>query len=158
MNKTGDSATPKRVSALSRQVGDELIVYDSETHQAHCLNYSATAVWKSCDGQTTVSEMVATVQKVLPGIDKQVVFMALLDLQEAGLLVKGTLAIDQHRSLSRRNALRRIGKVAAVALPVVTSLLVPTPSVAASCFPLGHACTRASDCCSGRCGLSLLCL
>ena len=158
MNKTGDSATPKRVSAMSRQVGDELIVYDSETHQAHCLNYSATAVWKSCDGQTTVSEMVATVQKDLPGIDKQILLMALLELQKAGLLVKGTFSTDQHSSLSRRNALRRIGKVAAVALPVVTSLLVPTPSMAASCFPLGHACTRASDCCSGRCGLSLLCL
>jgi hypothetical protein len=38
MKRTRDSAAPQRTNALSRQLEDELIVYDLETHQAHSLN------------------------------------------------------------------------------------------------------------------------
>ena len=44
------SDTPKRVDALSRPLDDELLVYDARTHRGHCLNQTAAAVWKACDG------------------------------------------------------------------------------------------------------------
>ena len=153
MNRTGDSARPRRANAISRQLDDELIVYDIETYRAHSLNHTCAAVWKSCDGETTVADMLANMGRVLPGVDKRLVVLALIELENAGLLVKETFSVNKKSSQSRRNALQKMGKVAAVALPVITSILVPTPSMALSCFPLGHSCTKNSDCCSGHCGL-----
>ena len=161
MKRTRDFAAPQRTNALSRQLEDELIVYDLETHQAHSLNPTAAAVWRCCDGKTTVAHMIPRLEKELPGIDKRILLITLVELQNGGLLVKSTFSIDQGSSLSRRDVIRKIGKAAAVALPVVTSIVVPTPSMALSCFPLGHACTRNSDCCSNRCGIigiNLVCL
>ena len=153
MKSTRDAAKPRRTKALSRQLEGELILYDSETHQAHSLNQTAAAVWKACDGQTTVADMVTNLDKALPGIDKPILVVTLIELQKAGLLANETFSVGQDRSLSRRNAIRKIGKVAAVALPIITSIVVPTPSMALSCFPLSHACTKDADCCSGRCGI-----
>lgn len=161
MTKAGDTAAPQRTNAISRQLEDELIIYDSETHRAYSLNHTAAAVWKSCDGKTTIAAMVTRLEETLPGIDKRMLLVTLIGLQKAGLLVKGTFPIDQGSFPSRRDIIRKIGKVAAVALPVITSIVVPTPSMALSCFPLGHPCTRNADCCSGHCGvlgLSTVCL
>ena len=36
---------------------DEVLVYDLDRHQAHCLNRTAALVWRHCDGQTTVKEI-----------------------------------------------------------------------------------------------------
>ncbi len=158
MDNSG-AITPKRVDAVSRQFYDELLVYDSRTHRAHCLNQTAAAVWMACDGETTVTEMVRELQyKMTSRIDEEILWMALSKLETAGLLVEGTFLSKQRRCLSRREAMRKMGRVAAIALPVVTSMLVPTPAMALSCFPLGHSCTQNIQCCSGHCGLSLVCL
>ena len=162
MNQTGDALTPQRTNAISRQLDDELIVYDAESHQAHSLNHTAATVWKSCNGKTKVAEMVAKLQKVLPGIDNRILLVTLIKLQEAGLLTEGASSSRSQVGFpSRRDVIRKMGKAVAVALPVVTSIVVPTPSMALSCFPLGHTCTKNSDCCSNRCGLvgiKLVCL
>jgi hypothetical protein len=153
MKTHGDAATPQRTNAISRQLEGELIVYALETHHAHSLNRTAAEVWKSCDGKTTVTEMVTSLGNRLPGIDEQVLLVTLAELQKAGLLVRSTFSLSQASSRSRRDVLRKLGKVAAIAFPIVTSIVVPTPSMALSCFPLGHSCTKNSDCCSNPCGI-----
>lgn len=161
MDNSG-AITPKRIDAVSRQFYDELLVYDSRADRAHCLNQTAAAVWTACDGKTTVTEMIRELQnKIRSRIDEQILWMALSKLDAAGLLVEGTFSSEQRRSLSRREAMRRIGGAAAIALPLVTSVLVPPPAMALSCFPLGHPCTRDIDCCSHHCGvlgINLVCL
>ena len=155
-------STPKRVDAVSRQFCDELLVYDLRTDRAHCLNQAAAAVWMACDGKTTLNEMIRDLQdKMRSRIDQQILWMALSKLEAAGLLVEGTFLCKQPRRLSRREAMRKIGSAAAIALPVVTSMLVPAPAMALSCFPLGHACTQNIQCCSNHCGVlgvNLVCL
>jgi hypothetical protein len=154
-----DAIAPKRVEALSRRLGDELLVYDARTYRGHCLNQTAAAVWTACDGRTTVMEITRDLQqKLKSGIDERVVSMALLKLERAGLLLEGTCVPDELRAMSRREAMRKIGIAGAVALPVITSILVPTPAHALSCFPLGHACAVNAECCSNICGAGLLCL
>ena len=153
---------PKRIEALKGELEDELVVYDPVTHRGHCLNRSASLVWLACDGRATVSEIAARLAaETHSGISEVMIQLALIKLDRAGLLsTRGTLS-EKIRPRTRRDILRRLGTAAVFALPAVTSLLVPTPASAASCFPLLHSCTKNSDCCSNNCGISginLVCL
>ena len=38
------------------EIGDELLVYDQRSDQAHCLGSAAARVWRACDGTRTVEE------------------------------------------------------------------------------------------------------
>lgn len=153
---------PKRIDALKVELEDEFVVYDPATHRAHCLNRSASLIWLACDGRATVSEIAARLAAETDSrINEAMIELALIKLDRAGLLsTRGTLS-EKMRPRTRRDILRRLGTAAVFSLPVVTSLLVPTPANAASCFPLAHLCTKDSDCCSNHCGVSgvnLVCL
>jgi hypothetical protein len=159
---SADAIAPKRIDALSRQLYDELLVYDARTHRGHCLNQTAAAVWLACDGKTSIIEMVRRLEKELSvDVDEQIVWMTLDKLEKAGLLSEQVNSPSEVRLLSRREVVRKIGSVVAVALPIVTSIVVPPPAQAASCFPLLHSCSNNAQCCSGHCGVSgvsLVCL
>lgn len=140
-----------RVECLSREFGDELLIYDLQRNEGHCLNSTAAAAWKLCDGNNSLSQIARTLSRQFSAqVDESTVLLALDRLADAHLLVEPVMAAKR---LSRRVALRRIGIAAAIALPLVTSIVAPTPARAASCFPNGHACTSPSQCCSGLCGL-----
>jgi hypothetical protein len=143
---------PKQVDALTREFDDELLVYDIQTFRAHCLNHSAARVWVACDGRTPVSKILRD-QFSLYGMTEQLVWLALRRLERAGLL-ESTREFQRNNVLSRREGLRKIVVTAGVAVPLVVSMVVPTPTMAASCFPLLHACMHDAQCCSGHCGLS----
>jgi hypothetical protein len=145
---------PRRIDALLRPLGDELLVYDARTHRGHCLNPTAAAVWKACDGRTTITKITRDLQEQMnPGVDQRLVWLALTKLEKAGLLQKGTLAPAEFPALSRREAMRKIGVAGAIALPVISSILVPTPAQAASCLAAGQVCSSNAQCCSHDCGL-----
>ena len=40
-----------------QELPDEVLVYDLDRHRSHCLNHTASAVWRLCDGQKSVSEI-----------------------------------------------------------------------------------------------------
>ena len=42
---------------VRKQLGAEMLVYDQERDEAHCLNATAVRVWAHCDGNTTIAEM-----------------------------------------------------------------------------------------------------
>jgi hypothetical protein len=126
-----DSLAPKRKNAVVRQVADELLVYDLETNKAHCLNRIAAEVWMLCDGKTTVAEIVGKVgETATPSVDEAVVELALRRLQKAGLIEQDSSGFEPIIP-SRRVALRKMA-TAALALPLVTTILVPTAAQAAS--------------------------
>ena len=41
------------------ELPEETLMYDRERHKALCLNRTSSLVWRRCDGQTTVEEMIA---------------------------------------------------------------------------------------------------
>ena len=143
---------PRRKDAIVRQVGDEFLVLDTKTNKAHCLNHTAGRVWDFCDGETSVAEMVRALSdgSEMP-VDENIVWMALQQLRKAGLLRRDPSFPERPALLSRRDAVRRIGVAAALALPLVTSILVPTPAQAASCLHNGQACVLSQRCCTGIC-------
>lgn len=138
-----------RLDCLSRRFGDEVLVYDLQRDVGHCLNSTAAAIWKLCDGNRSPSQITRTLSTQLSvRLDASVVPLALEQLADAHLLVESEVPVDRP---SRRVAIRRIGIAAVVALPVITSVVAPTSAQAASCLHNLQACTSNAQCCSGLC-------
>ncbi len=142
----------RKDSLIVKEVDNETLVYDLETDQAHCLNDTAARVWKSCDGQTSVNEISSRLSDGLnSSVDENVVWLALDQLEKFKLL-SHTPAKPAHLSgISRRQAVRAFG-LAAIMLPVVTSLVVPTAMAQGSpvIIPIGGCCKDPKDCGPGH--------
>ncbi len=128
--------TPRARQArlLTREIGDELAVYDEDRDRLHVLNRTAALVWRHCDGQRTVADLAALVSRELGSpAGEHVVWLALARLQRAHLL-EARVAAPGVASASRRALLRGAAQTAAGALllPSVTSLTAPTAALAQS--------------------------
>jgi hypothetical protein len=135
-----------------KRVAGEMLVYDRRSHQAHCLNPAAAFVWSHCDGQTTVAEMTRLLANELKRpVAGEVVWFALDQLRESSLLAESPAPRPGMNQISRRVLMKRLGIAAAVAVPLVTSIVAPTAAAAASCLPTSAACAVNSDCCSNNC-------
>jgi DNA-binding PadR family transcriptional regulator len=122
-----DFPKARRNDLLVEKVGDETILYDGQRQLAHSLNRSASIVWENSDGEHSVPELAQLVSAEM-GIEPNdsVVEYALDKLASANLLE------DNH--VSRRDVVRRmtLAGAAALALPVVLSVVAPTEAMAAS--------------------------
>jgi hypothetical protein len=141
-----------RLDCLTREFGDEVLVYDRERNVGHCLNATAAAAWKHCDGKKSTSELaIMMTQQLSTPVNESVVQLAIEELSQARLLVESERPV---RRTSRREAIRAIGIAGAIVLPLVTSLVAPTPARAASCLANGQPCVSNVQCCTGRCGVT----
>lgn len=53
-----DTRKPVRTEGIvSRQLGDELLLYDSDESVIHVTNETAETIWQLCDGSHTISDM-----------------------------------------------------------------------------------------------------
>ena len=128
----------RKASLVVKDVDDETLVYDLETDQAHCLNDTAARVWKSCDGQTSVTEIALNLRAHEDApVEENVVWLALDQLEKFKLLEKPlNKPATFLPGMSRRQAVRALG-VAAISLPLITSIVAPTGALAQSvlqCF------------------------
>jgi len=170
---------------ITKDIDGELLIYDRTRDRAHCLNETAGAVWKLCDGRRSVAEIAgqlsgagtdgssqqteASRQKAESSaqspVFEHVVWLALDKLQRSHLLeapkpelrhkILWPPAIAGNTNMSRREAVRRFGLGAAIALPIVISMTAPTPAEAAvSCGATCHPCNSPIDCC-GVCSTSV---
>ena len=100
------------------------------------MNPTLSFVWKQCDGQTTDEEIANRLAEHvgLPP-DTNVVQLALRQLSGADLLTSESVAGITHEFPSRRELAKRVallGTSAAVLMPVLSSIVAPTPSMAKS--------------------------
>jgi hypothetical protein len=129
MNQEQPRPRARTEGLLFSPLNDELVIYDTERDAAHSLNRATSLVWQHCDGKTSVRQLAELLaQELSAPVDEQVVWLALQQLDRNHLLQ--TPVVLPAAKISRRALARRIGLVAATALPVVTSLVVP-PAVAA---------------------------
>lgn len=134
-----------------REVAEEVLVYDLGTHKAVCLNSTAAAVWRLCDGRRTAADIGKMLEKTAGAhVPEEVVWLALEQLGRDSLLDARPPRPAHLAGLSRREMIRRVG-LAAVALPAVASIVAPTPAQASSCLPQGASCNTGSQCCSTSC-------
>jgi len=136
-----------------QELPDEVLVYDRQRDKAHCLNQTAALVWKYCDGKTTIPTIAKRLERDLKAdrVDEKVVWYALEQLSKDHLLDENIVPPALLAGMSRRQMVRVLGLAAVVAVPLVTSIVAPTPAQAATCLPSGSACTAAAQCCSGLC-------
>jgi len=152
-----------RVEGLVAQdLEGETLVYDRVRHRAHCLNPTASLVWRLCDGRRSVTEISEQVAREtgLPA-DPAIVELALRRLRRAHLLDEPEGEWCE-APITRRQLARRLGLVGALStlLPAVQSLVAPTPAqAAATCGSLGDRCGQLTDpgcypplaCIGGKC-------
>lgn len=141
----------RREDIVVQDLPDETLVYDLKRHKALCLNRAAGLVWKCCDGRTSVAEMALLLERELQtSVGEAVVWFALERLEKARLLQEALSRPSDIARLSRRE-LVQMGLAAAIAVPVILSVVAPRAAQAATCLPNGSPCSQNRDCCSGRC-------
>ena len=132
-----------------QELPDEVLVYDKVRDQAHCLNQSAALVWRACDGQCSPAEIARKLATQLAvAVPEDVVLLALVQLEEIHLLEPQEAKITSFAGMSRRQMARSLGLTGAVALPVITSIMAPTPVQAATCLAPGQPCSPVTLCCT----------
>ena len=109
---------PARVEGLIvNDFGQELLIFDPRTQQAHHLTAGAALVFRHCDGRTSVAEL-------LQHLDAQSLRQILFELEQKRLL-------QVPSGLDRRHFLSNLARLAAT-LPLISSVLAPSPSDAVS--------------------------
>jgi len=121
-------------------LNDELCLYDWERKQVHALNPTAALVWQLCDGQTSPAQMAAQLRTQLRAeLDmpqaEALVWSSLQQLEQAHLL-DDELTPPAGRSFLTRRQMLKMG-VAVALLPVISSILAPSPVEAQSPVPPG---------------------
>ena len=152
MREGTDPAKPlARVEGfVVRELAEEVLVYDLDTHKAVCLNSTAAAVWRLCDGRRTAADITRALEKAAGGaVPEELVWLALEQLGKDQLLDARVRCPAALAGVSRREMIRRVGLTAAIALPAIASIVAPTSADAASCLPQGAACQDSAQCCQG---------
>ena len=145
------SPIARKKSLIIKELPSETLVYDLETDKAHCLNETAARVWKNCDGRQTVAQLRELTEKETNSpVPEEMVWLALDQLEQFKLLETAVSQPPQISGMSRRQMIRLVG-TAAIAVPVITSIVAPRPAQAQSLFPPGTCCNSPGQCASGSC-------
>jgi hypothetical protein len=122
----------RRTGLVVRELPGELIVYDLDRHQAHCLNRTAASVFRGADGTRSLDDLGALLGDGFGHAEREAAIRMALDQLASAQLLEPRSALEPSGGLSRRSALRRAGLGAALLLPAIASVVAPTPAEAAA--------------------------
>lgn len=153
MREHGPLPRARKDGLLEETVGEELLLYDRDSHTAHCLSPIAACVWRHCDGEYDVTKLAE-----LAGVSERLVADALHELREKDLLAaEPELMQSTIPGESRREAIGRVARygAAAAAGSMIVSATAATPAMASSGEEFheregGFVCTKttgAKNCC-----------
>jgi hypothetical protein len=130
---------------LSEAIGNELIVFDQETHKAHLLNSQAAAIWRAAESGCSLDEVETLTGASGGEATRHLAALRVSELVQVGL-VKSDLVLTP-----RRDLLKALGTLAAG--PGIVTILAPkAEALISSCTRNITACasvgTNASDCCA----------
>jgi hypothetical protein len=144
--------TPKsRVDRLVvEEAGDELLVYDLDHDEAHCLSAIAAAVWRNCDGEQDVAALAEHLPDSARG-QAEIVVQALDELRDKRLLVDNDDSpLRITKRWSRRQFVVRAGAAsAALSAPLVVSVSAAQAVTLCGTCGTGAGCTSGGNCGSG---------
>jgi hypothetical protein len=130
MHEHGSLPQARQDGLIEEAVGEELLLYDQDSHTAHCLSSIAACVWRHCDGEHDLAELA-----VLAGVSEDLVASTLYELCEKDLLdAEPELTENTVPGESRREAIARVARygAAATAGSMVVSATAATPAMAES--------------------------
>src|SRR5262245_6172948 len=143
--------TARSKQLIIRRLLDETLIYDLDRDKAHCLNAPAAAIWQLCNGRRSPAEIANDLPEPFGPVKEALVWLALEQLARNHLLEEPLNWPAAIPRITRRQALERIGLGAAITIPIVASIIAPTPTQAATCLPHCSACSTGTQCCSGVC-------
>lgn len=117
----------RHTGLVIQDVMDEVLVYDQQRFQAHCLNQLAAAVWKACDGRSTPAAIAARLAAdAAPGVTvtEDVVWHALYQLSDFNLLEDEFSSIASAAPVTRRQLMTTLTQIG-MALPLVLAIAAP---------------------------------
>ena len=81
----------RKQNLITRDLGDELLIYDELRHRAYCLNRTAAAVWKQCNGKRSIRQISVLLGNELTGdrsmpIDERLIWHAIKQFKRDQLL------------------------------------------------------------------------
>ena len=132
-----DTFTPqtRKTQIFVQELPDELVVYDVERNEVHCLNGTAARVWALCDGTHTIAEIVQLLGSDLePQAAETLVWLALDQFTEKHLLEEAMAnppALHRPADMTRRHMMLQAGLIIGL-LPVVDSIIAPPAALAQS--------------------------
>ena len=149
--------TPKarHENLVVQELGDETVVYDEKRNHVHRLNRTSSLVWKNCDGRKTVADLAELIQVEMgASVTEEIVWLALEQLEKERLLEEKLVRPEDAKNVTRRQMLKKAALVGGMTLllPVVQSIVAPTPAMAmsVSCRGRGYAYDYpAHPCCPG---------
>ena len=125
---------------LVEELVDELLIYDVERNEVHCLNGMAVRVWALCDGERTPSEIARALNSDLePEVVETMVWSALDQFAERHLLEEvqdKPLDVYKPEGMTRRQMILRLSAAVAL-LPLVDSIVSPEAALAQSLATTG---------------------
>jgi hypothetical protein len=143
----GERPLARSTDLIVEELGDEVLVYDTNADRAHSLSPDAAKVWRACDGGASAEELSAKL-----GLDADTVARALDELRGCDLLEESPTLAPVNEGSTRREATVKMAKVGAavVAAPLIVSVAAPTAQAAVTVA----FCAQFS---SGNCGASSGC-
>ncbi len=149
--KMMEKPVARKEELVVQNVNDEILVYDLRTNKAYHLTETAAFVWGACDGKNTAEGIRQKLEERFKSkVNEEFVKFALEQLSENNLLKE---RLQSPLSISRREVLKRIGVASMIALPIVTSVIVPNTALAAvSC--VGQTCAAVPPQCPDPCSCS----
>ncbi len=130
MYEHGSLPRARKDGLLEETIGEELLLYDRDSHTAHCLSPIAAYIWRHCDGERDVTKLAE-----LAGASESLVADALHELREKDLLaVEPELMQSTIPGISRREAIGRVARygAAAAGASLIVSATAATPAMASS--------------------------
>ncbi len=140
----------RKSEILTQQIAGETLVYDLKKNKAYCLNETSSLIWHLCNGERSVDQIsVSLKEQIRAEVSVDMVWLAIDQFKTDGLLEDNTINTAVFNGLSRREIIRNVGLASAIALPLVSSLVVPSAAKAQSCISLGQPCDPAGTPCCG---------
>ena len=170
MRQHKDLPVARDEGLLVEHVGDETVVFDADTKEAHCLSALAAVIFANCDGRTTVESLAEIASRRMnEPIETAQVLDALAQLEERDLMEPRAPSQIGH---TRRGVIRKTAVMggAVAATPLITSILAPASYAAATpgcgtdpenvqCCPCGRTGDgNKQDCCENSATSNLQCV
>lgn len=131
-----------------QEFNDETIVWDLISNRVLCLNHTSSEVWKECDGKNDVAMIAVNLSKKLKtNVSEELVWLSLEGLAKSHLLAKELNNKSPFLNIPRRDAIRQVGLASIIALPLISSVIMPNAVSAQS----GPSCATDTDCAVGEC-------
>src|SRR6188768_1381613 len=103
--KSSQVPVARKEGLVIQETTQEVLVYDLSTNKAHCLNQTAAFVWKSCDGNNSISEITNLFEKEMGTVvHEDLIWLAIDQLQEKDLLESES--VPKFTGSSRREVIK----------------------------------------------------